>query len=78
MIKSNCYGNTIFLSGANLDSKYEHLLVELETSDTSTVALVLRFIFNSLHLLNLNTNCFGFLGLSMMETNMIDLWKSWI
>lgn len=36
---------SIFSTNSNLDSKYEHLLIELETSDNSTVALVLRLIF---------------------------------
>lgn len=33
---------SIFASNLNQDRKYEHLLIELETSDSSTVALVLR------------------------------------
>ena len=37
---------SIFSSNLNQDSKYEHLLIELETSDTSTVALVLRLNSN--------------------------------
>lgn len=51
---------SIFSNNSNTDSKYDHLLVELETSDTSTVALVLRLTLHFLLLflkLNQFTNC---------------------